>query len=189
MDIGSQKKEYVEEDVISERIDHLLEERIPWLFLGLLGGLFATFVVSKFEGILAADVRLAFFIPIIVYLSSAVGTQSETIYVREIAERAKIDFRRYILKETLVGFGLGIISGAILGAIAAYWLGSFTIGFTIGFTMLINLTIAPALAIFVPRVLYKRHADPALGAGPLATIIQDLISLVVYFVVVSFLLF
>ena len=79
MDIGSQKKEYVEEDVISERIDHLLEERIPWLFLGLLGGLFATFVVSKFEGILAADVRLAFFIPIIVYLSSAVGTPEQPL--------------------------------------------------------------------------------------------------------------
>lgn len=182
-------KDYREENVITERVDHLIEHRIPWLFLGLLGGFAATIIVSKYEAILSSDVRLAFFIPIIVYLSDAVGTQTETIYVRALANKKKIHFVKYILKESIAGCGLGIVSGALLGVFAAYWLRSFEIGFTIGFTMLINLTIAPVLAIVIPSILYKEHTDPALGSGPVATIIQDVISLVVYFLVAGIIIF
>ncbi|HEY4523483.1 MAG TPA: magnesium transporter [Candidatus Paceibacterota bacterium] len=182
------KKEYPEEDVIEERVDHLIEHRLPWLLFGLIGGLLATVVVSKFEAILAADLRLAFFIPIIVYLSDAVGTQAETIYVRELSER-KINFAQYIFKEIIIGLGLGVISGAILGVFANYWLNSSAIGLTLGLTMLINLTLAPILAVLIPSVLYRRHTDPALGSGPVATIIQDLISLLVYFLAASIIIF
>ena len=185
----NQQKEYTEEDVIKERIDHLIEHRIPWLFLGLLGGLLTTVIVSKYEAILSADVRLAFFIPIIVYLSDAIGTQTETIYVRELSENKEINFAKYIFKESVIGFGLGIISGTLLGLFAAYWLTSSAIGFTLGLTMLINLTFAPVLAVFIPNILYKRRADPALGSGPIATIIQDLLSLLVYFFMASIIIF
>ena len=185
----SQQKEYTEEDVIKERIDHLIEHRIPWLFLGLLGGLVTTLIVSKYEAILSADVRLAFFIPIIVYLSDAIGTQTETIYVRELSENKEINFAKYIFKESVIGFGLGVISGVLLGIFAAYWLTSSAIGFTLGLTMLINLTFAPVLAVFIPSILYKRRADPALGSGPIATIIQDLLSLLVYFFMASIIIF
>ena len=179
---------HAEEHVIQERIDHLIEHRIPWLIVGLLGGLAATIIVSKYEEILSADVRLAFFIPIIVYLSDAVGTQTETIYVRELSER-KINFIKYILKESAIGLSLGAISGIILGLFATYWLQSSAIGLTIGLTMLINLTLAPIFAVSVPSILYKRRADPALGSGPVATILQDLVSLLVYFFVASVIMF
>jgi magnesium transporter len=178
-----------EENVLKERIDHLIEHRMPWLLIGLLGGIATTFIVSKFEQILAADVRLAFFIPIIVYMSDAVGTQTETIYVRALANGKTTHFRRYLLKETLVGLGLGTVSGFLVGAFASYWLESTAIGLTLGLTMLLNLTMAPILAVFIPRMLYKQHADPALGSGPLATIAQDLVSLLTYFFVANWLLF
>src|SRR3989344_5841002 len=100
---NTHQKTYTEEDVVVDRIDHLIEHRIPWLSLGLLGGILATIIVSKYEAILSADVRLAFFIPIIVYLSDAIGTQTETIYVRELSERKKINFFKYILKESFIG--------------------------------------------------------------------------------------
>ena len=119
------KDEHSEEDVSEESINHLIEHRIPWLLIGLLGGLLATLIVSKYEEILASDVRVAFFIPIIVYLSDAVGTQTETIYVRALSNsRKNISFAKYILKESLVGMGLGLISGTILGVFATYWLKS-----------------------------------------------------------------
>jgi len=184
-----QQNEYTEEDVIKGRIDHLIEHRIPWLFLGLLGGLLTTVIVSKYEAILSADVRLAFFIPIIVYLSDAIGTQTETIYVRALSENKNINFAKYLFKESVIGLGLGVISGALLGIFAAYWLKSSATGLTIGLTMLINLTFAPVLAVFIPSILYKRHSDPALGSGPVATIIQDLISLFVYFLLASIMIF
>src|SRR3989338_169877 len=127
MEIKAPKK-YTEEDVLKDRVDQLIEHRVPWIILGLLGGLVATVIVSKFEAILSADVRLAFFIPVIVYLSDAVGTQAETIYVRELSEK-KINFLKYILKESIIGLVLGIISGVFLGIFAAYWLESSAIGF------------------------------------------------------------
>ncbi|QQG46408.1 MAG: magnesium transporter [Candidatus Niyogibacteria bacterium] len=182
------KKEYVAEDDTKESVEHLIERRVPWLFVGLLGGILATLIISKYEAILSADVRLAFFIPVIVYLSDAVGTQTETIYVRALTFK-KTRFWTYIFKESVVGVGLGIIFGLILAVFAAYWLKSSAIGFVIGLTFLINLSLAPILAVIIPSVLYKRHSDPALGSGPVATIIQDLISLLVYFTVVSIIIF
>lgn len=186
---GERQNRHREEDVIEGRIDHLIERRIPWIILGLCGGLFATFIVSRYETILAADVRLSFFIPIIVYLSDAVGTQTETIYVRALSGKKKIDFARYIFKESVVGFGLGIVSGIVFGIFASYWLGSYAIGLAVGMTMLINLTSAPILAVAIPNILYRRHADPALGSGPLATIVQDMISLLVYFIIAGIVIF
>ena len=182
------EEKYIEEDVMRESVDHLIEDRIPWLFVGFLGGLLTTVIVSRYESMLTADVRLAFFIPIIVYLSDAIGTQTETIYVRELSER-KINFWKYILKESMIGLGLGVLCAVLLGSFAAYWLTSYAIGLTIGLTMLINLTLAPILAVLIPSILYKEHADPALGAGPVATIIQDLISLLVYFLIADAILF
>src|SRR3989304_3684070 len=181
-------KGYTEEDVAKESIEHSIEHRIPWLFLGLLGGMFATVIVSKYEAILAADVGLAFFIPVIVYLSDAVGTQTETIYVR-LLSKEKVNFVRYIVKESIIGFGLGLLSGLLFGGFAAWWLSSYSIGITLGLAMLVNLTVAPILAVLIPSILYKRHTDPALGAGPVATIIQDVISLFVYFVIASIIIF
>lgn len=188
MNHSETRNEYAEEDVTKESVEHSIEHRIPWLLLGLAGGALATFIVSKYEAILAADIRLAFFIPIIVYLSDAVGTQTETIYVRSLSQR-KVNFTKYIVKESAIGFGLGVVSGALFGVFATYWLSSSAIGITIGLTMLINLTVAPVLAVLIPNMLYKRHADPALGAGPVATIIQDVLSLLVYFALASIIIF
>lgn len=175
------------EDETTEPVRHMLSHRIPWLALGLLGGIITSLIVSRFEEILSADIRLAFFIPLIVYLSDAVGTQTESIYVRTIALK-KINFFKYIVKESALGLSLGVIFGFAVGIFAVYWLHSVAIGFTVGITMLINLTLAPLLALTIPALLYREHADPALGAGPLATIIQDLISLLVYFVVAFFII-
>lgn len=187
--MNNHAQKYAEEDVIKESIDHLIEHRVPWLLLGLLGGFAVTVIVSRYEAILSSDIRIAFFIPIIVYLSDAVGTQTETIYVRELSEKTHINFSKYILKETIVGLGLGVISGVLLGTFAALWLSSTAIGLTIGFTMVVNLTLAPALAVAIPSILYKEKSDPALGSGPVATIAQDLISLLVYFFIASIFLF
>ena len=76
-----------------------------------------------------------------------------------------------------------------MGTFAVLWLKSYQIGITIGLTMFINLTIAPVLAVLIPNILYREHSDPALGSGPVATIVQDLISLLVYFMVATLIIF
>ena len=187
--VETEKKEYHEEDATTESVDNLVEHRVRWLFLGLLGGLVTAYIVSNYEAILASDIRLAFFIPLIVYLSDAVGTQTETIYVRALAHKKRLNFLKYTLKESAVGMALGIIFGGILGGVAAYWLNSQAIGVTIGLAVFINLSIAPAVALFISNTIHKRHHDPALGTWPVGTIIQDLISILVYFIMASIIIF
>ncbi len=186
--VSKKKKSYVQENTSTESVEHLLRDRIPWLFLGLFGGLLTTVLVSNYEAILYADIRLAFFIPIIVYLSDAVGTQTETIYIRAIAKK-KVHFLNYLLKESIVGLFLGVLFGLSLGIFAAYWLHSVAIAFTIGLATLINLTMAPILAVTIPSIIRRQHSDPALGAGPVATIIQDLLSLLIFFFIASVVIF
>jgi len=186
--VSKKKKSYVQENTSTESVEHLLRDRIPWLFLGLFGGLLTTVLVSNYEAILYADIRLAFFIPIIVYLSDAVGTQTETIYIRAIAKK-KVHFLDYLLKESIVGLFLGVLFGFCLGIFAAYWLHSVAIAFTIGLATLINLTMAPILAVTIPSIIRRQHSDPALGAGPVATIIQDLLSLLIFFFIASVVIF
>ncbi len=180
-------KKYLEDDV-GETVRRLVEHRLPWLVLGLLGGIFTSIIVSKYEAILSADIRLAFFIPIIVYMSDAVGTQTETIYIRHL-KKTGANFLTYIVKETALGLSLGTIFGFAVGLFATYWLKSLEIGLTVGLAMFINVALAPVLATVIPTLLYKEHSDPALGSGPLATIIQDLISLLIYFAVAMIIIF
>src|SRR3989344_9442562 len=159
-------------DDAKEPVGHLLEHRLPWLVLGLIGGMIASIVVSKYEQILAADLRLAFFIPLIVYLSDAVGTQTETIFVRHLKKTGK-GFAAYLMKETFFGLSIDAIFGLISGLFAMYWLASPAIGLTVGLAMFVNLSLAPALATIIPELLYKEHTDPALGAGPLAYFLKS----------------
>lgn len=169
---------------MTDSMKHLIQHRLPWLIFGLFGGMATSLVVARYEKILSGDVRLAFFIPIIVYMSDAVGTQTETIYIRHLRKNGNA-FWKYILKETILGLSLGAIFGLAVGFFAYYWLGSYSIGVTVGLAMAVNVTIAPILATVVPATLFKEHKDPALGSGPIATILQDFISLFIYFLIAS----
>jgi len=176
------------EDDIKEPVGHLIEHRLPWLTLGLLGGMGIAMLVSGFEESLSRDVRLVFFIPIIVYMSDAIGTQTETIYIRHL-KKTGAGFWKYIVKETILGFSFGVIFGTLLGFFAYFWLKDFKVALAAGIAMLINVTIAPILATVVPNLLYRRHTDPALGSGPLATVIQDGLSLFIYFSIATLIIF
>lgn len=120
-------------------------------------------------------------------MSDAVGTQTETIYIRHLRQK-KADFWKYFLKETALGLSLGLIFGAIIGIFSLWWLGSSDIAWTIGLAMFIDVALSPLLALIFPVLLYRDHMDPALGSGPLATVTQDFISLMVYFGIASMIL-
>ena len=175
-------------DDVHEGIKQLVKVRLPWLIVGLFGGMIVTFIVSRFEVVLSNNLQLAFFIPIIVYLSDAVGTQTETIYVRNLS-KFKDNFYKYLAKEIFVGGSLGIILGTLVGIASFLWLRSIETAFSVGLAMLINIVIAPIVAIIIPEILFKEKVDPALGGGPFTTIIQQAISLSVYFFVAMVIIF
>ncbi len=171
-------------DDAKEKTSLLIKERLPWLIVGLIGGIIVTILVSKFESILSANISLAFFLPVIVYMSDAIGTQTENIYVRNLA-KFRDNFFQYFIKELMIGISFGIIFGSLLGLFAKFWLGSTTVAITVAIAMFINGIIAPMVALIVPEMLFKEHEDPALGAGPFTTILQNLISLSVYLLIAT----
>ena len=176
------------EDDQKERISLLIERRVPWLFVGLIGGIVAAIFSSQFEEVLARNLSLAYFIPVIVYMADAVGTQTEEVYIRNLGKE-KIHFAKYLLKEILLGLALGIIFGICFGVFGLIWFKSASIALTVGIAVFTSMAVAPAIALIMPTFLKKVHKDPALGSGPFTTILQDLISLSIYFLIASVIIF
>lgn len=165
----------------------LIRLRLPWLLAGMLGGIIASLIVSRFENIISQNISLAFFVPIVIYMSDAVGEQTENIFVRNSAKK-NVNFLKYMAKEFLVGLSLGLIIGIILAILAFLWLNSLHFALAVGLALVTTISVAPIIALLVPQLLLKENADPALGAGPFTTIIQQVVSLLIYFSISSIIL-
>jgi magnesium transporter len=172
------------EDDTKEPMSLLIEHRLPWLIIGLMGGLLLTYVSSKFESLLTENIGLAFFIPVIVYMASAVGTQTDTVYIRNL-DKKRTHFSIYLVKEFTLGVFLGIVFGTITGSVAYLFFNSADLAFSIGLSMASTMAIAPIVALIVPTVLKRVHKDPAVGTGPFVTVIQDFLSLFIYFTIAT----
>lgn len=181
------KQDQILEDDEKDSISLLIKLRLPWLIVGLIGGIAATFLSAQFESVLTKDIHLAFFIPIIVYMADALGTQTENVYVRNVA-REKIHFGKYLIKETMLGLSLGTLFGFISGFFAYVWLRDLNLAITVGLALLITMSLSPLVALAVPSILQYEKKDPAVGAGPMTTVIQDILSLFIYFSVATLIL-
>lgn len=169
---------------------HVLGVRVPFLLITLAGGMLAGAVIDAFEEILEAVVATAIFIPVIMDMGGNVGTQSSTIFTRGMV-LGQINMRRFFrqwLREVIHGAGMGVILGALGGAIAALWQGMPELGYAVGISLALTITIGIALGFLVPWVLIKMGFDQAAGADPIITTIKDMSGLVIYFFSVSFFL-
>lgn len=178
------KKEPMLEDDSKEKVLLLVEHRLPWLLVGLIGGIITALIASQFEDVLSNNINLTFFIPVIVYMASAVGSQTETIYIRNLGKKS-ISFWKYLFKETMLGIVLGIFFGLILATVSYMWLQSLDTSITVGLAVLTSVITAPIVALCVSGLLHKEGKDPAVGAGPFMTIIQDMVTLMLYFAIAS----
>ncbi len=178
----SEKIIYAEDDTNS--LKRLLKLRLPSLIVGLALGIVLSFITSRFEEVLAKNIQIAFFIPFIVYMADAVGTQTESIYIRDL-KTGKAIFKKYLIKETALGIILGLISSLAVALITFIWLGSTKLTFAISLAMFGAVAIAPLVALIVTELLQLEHTDPAVGAGPIATVVQDTISVVIYGLIAS----
>jgi magnesium transporter len=165
------------EEPVARRLWH----RLPWLVLGLAGAALSAWVVGLFEGRLTADVQLAFFIPGVIYLADAVGTQTEALVIRGLSVGASM--RTALRLEALTGAVVGLLLGVL--TFGAVWLvlGSLDLALAVALSLFAACCVATLVAGALPWFLHRRGKDPAFGSGPLATVIQDLLSLVIYFAV------
>jgi magnesium transporter len=152
--------------------------RLPWLIMGLIGALLAADAVGAFEGSIEENVMLAFFIPGVVYLADAVGTQTEAIVVRGFSVGVGIRsiFRREAFTGVLMG---GCLALAALPLVWWRW-GDPAVAGAVSLALVLACSVATIVAMALPAALYKMGKDPAFGSGPLATVLQDLLSILIY---------
>jgi magnesium transporter len=156
--------------------------RLPWLLVGLVGAMIATAAMAGFESTLEAKVAVAFFVPGLVYIADAIGTQSEAIAVRGLSlTGAGIGhlLARELRSGMLIGATLGLISFPAI--VVAF--GDARLAAAVAMSVFFAGSVAAAMGLLFPWVLARFRRDPAYGSGPVATVIQDILSLLVYFAV------
>lgn len=178
---GIQKRGYRIADLVSARVSVAVRTRTPWLLFGLVAGLCLSVIASQFEATMRETIALAFFTPVIAYIADSVGTQSEAIAIRAFAI-TDVDYGSYLRRELLVGLAVGIMLGILGGLGAILVASSIPVGIIVGLSLFVSSTISTVLASLIPIGFILVDVDPALGSGPLATAVQDAISIAVYFV-------
>jgi magnesium transporter len=167
------------EETVSRRFAH----RLPWLLLGLAGALLSAEIVAGFEGTLREQVVLAFFLPGIVYLADAVGTQTETVVVRGLSVGVRLT--AMIRRELLAGLGIGAVLALTAFPLVYLRFEDGELAAIVATSMFAACSTATAAAMALPWLIDRCGADPAFGAGPLATVIQDLLSIAIFFAIAS----
>ena len=167
------------EEPVSRRLLH----RLPWLLVGLVGAMASAVIVGAFETQLDEVVLLAFFVPAVVYMADAVGTQTETLLIRGMS--ASIDMRTVVRRELITGVLIGALIGLAFFVFALVGWGDADVALAVALALTASCSIATSVATVLPRLLSRFGSDPAFGSGPLATIIQDLLSIAVYLAIAT----
>ncbi|KKT80135.1 MAG: Mg2+ transporter [Parcubacteria group bacterium GW2011_GWF2_44_8] len=154
--------------------------RLPWLVLGLLGGVAAAYVVGMFEEILATELMLAAFIPAIVYMADAVGSQTQMLFVRALSVDHSLKMGAYLLRESIVNALLGLSLAVLIFIASLFFAGSMMISTILAVSIFLTVVCTVLVAILLPWFFHVRGHDPAIASGPLATVVRDILSLVIY---------
>ena len=174
----------ISEDVeSSDSIWTLTRARLPWLLIGMIGGLLGAKVIGIFN--IEKNYQMAFFIPLIAAMGGNVGVQSAAIVVQSLAGGFKEfngTFKR-LIKELGVALLNGIICSSII-FIASFLLGyGLWLSATVSISLLAVIIFAALFGTFIPLTLDKYQIDPALATGPFITTINDVLGLFIYFLI------
>lgn len=168
-------------EAAEEPLRRRFRHRLPWLAVGLVGAMATAVLVGAFEEELAENVLLAVFIPAVVYLANAVGQQTTTVVIRGFT--VGVELRRIAWRETLTGLGLGLmIALAFLPFVGLFW-GDWGVALVVAVAAFASCLMATLVAMALPWAIARGGRDPAFGSGPMATVLQDLLSIAVYLAV------
>ncbi len=159
-----------------------------WLGLGLAASLMIAHVITSFEEVLHENLILASFIPLIVYMSDAVGTQMEAMIIRELNRKAKFHFHRFFHRQLLVVFPVAVIIAGVSTDVLYLWHKDAALGFVIGLSLFFGIMSSLVTGALMPYFFWRLHEDPAEASGPVATVLQDFLSVVIFFYIAQLLL-
>jgi magnesium transporter len=173
----------------NDNIYELTKARLPWLVLGLFGGLGSVYILQGFDEALSSYPILFFFTPLIAAMAGNVGVQSSAIIVQGLAnDVVKGSMFHRLIKEV----GLALINGSILGLLVilfgAFVGQDFVVSITIALSMLSVIIIASLIGTFVPIILDRKGIDPAIATGPFITTSNDIFGIFLFFYIAKLIL-
>lgn len=159
--------------------------RLPWLLIGLFGGILGSRIIGQYEEQLQIHPEMAFFIPLIAAMGGNAGVQSSAIIVQGLANQTAFRFGlwRRLLREFLTALLTGSVCALVLLGYGLLFTDNFELAVTVGTALLTVIIIASVMGTFIPLMLYRFKIDPALATGPFITTSNDILGLFVYFTV------
>ncbi|MBN1186380.1 MAG: magnesium transporter [Bacteroidales bacterium] len=176
----------ITEDVeTTDKVFLLTRARLPWLAIGMIGGIFSAKVISLYESDLRIYPEMAFFIPLITAMGGNVGVQSSAIIVQSIANKtlSYISPLSKLMKELMVALTNGIILSSLIFAYNFFFSDSYALTFTVSIALFSVIIFASIFGTFIPLTLHRIKIDPALATGPFITTSNDIIGLVIYLLI------
>jgi magnesium transporter len=174
----------ITEDVdSSDKVWILSRARLPWLLIGLLGGIASSRFIELYEEELHIHPEMAFFMPLIAAMGGNAGVQSSAIVVQGLANNTlgTKNILPKIFKELRVALINGLICSVLLLAYNYIFSNSMDLSMTVSVALMSVIVFATVLGTFIPLVLNKMNIDPAIATGPFITTTNDLLGLAVYF--------
>jgi magnesium transporter len=190
------QKDYQLMSGISESVEStdkvwiLSRARLPWLLIGLLGGIANSRVIGNFDHDLVIHPEMIFFMPLVAAMGGNAGVQSSAIMVQGLANDTlgTKDILPKISKEFMVAFLNGFLCAAIIMAYNVIIKQEMNLSLTVSFALLSVIIFASILGTVVPLLLDKIKIDPALATGPFITTTNDLLGLGLYFAIGRYML-
>lgn len=167
----------------------LTRARIPWLFLGLIGGVGAAAIMGGFEELISRHAILFFFTPLIAAMAGNVGVQSSAIIVQGLAnDDLKGSISNRLVKEMLLATLNGFLLAVVLLIFTWFWKGDFPTALAISISLIAVIIVAGIIGTFIPLFLHKRGIDPAIATGPFITTSNDIFGILIYFMIAKLIL-
>lgn len=169
----------------------MMRSRFPWLVVNLGTALFASMVISAFQGEIEKLVALAVLMPVVASIGGNAGTQALAVAVRTLATREvnRSNVLRIVWREIRVGMMNGAAIGLALGGVAWLWKGDQGLSLVIGLAVLINLCAAAMAGTLMPLILDKFGRDPAVASPVLVTWITDTVGFLSFLGLAAVILF
>lgn len=180
----------ITQDVDAEdSIFALTRARLPWLFLGLIGGVGAAIIMGTFDIIIEDFPLILLFTPLIAAMAGNVGVQSSAIIVQGLAnDDIKGSINSRLIKEMLLATLNGIILAVFLFGFMWFWQQDFQTALAVSVSLVAVIIVAGIVGTFIPLFLHKRGIDPAIATGPFITTSNDIFGILIYFIIAKFIL-
>jgi magnesium transporter len=175
----------------SDSVFTISKARLPWLLIGVIGGLMGAKLIGFFEDGLAKYLALASFIPLVAATGGNVGIQASSLIVQSLASKSAFDDTPW--QRFFKGFLVALLNGFVLGGfvfLVVVFLYGFepVFGITVGVALFCVILLSSFMGTVTPLVLHRYGINPAIASGPFITTTNDLLGLAVYFGVAMLLL-